>query len=310
VRVPVHETEFARDSVFGYRHSYLPDYVEEKTAGRIHASEVERFLLDELRGVVSDRLMRLSGNRCCVVDAERQTDLDRFCTQLLQCAAQGKRYLFRSAASLLTSLAQLPPQPVAAKAMGEYVRDGRPGAVIVGSHVNKTTGQLAELLAMPGIEGMEVDVGRIDSGRETLLEDILVRAHHAHRAGLTSVIYTSRTEKTFADQGARLAFGERVSALLMDVVRELPESLGFLVSKGGITSNDVLASGLGLRAARLLGQILPGCSVVRCPEDHARFPGMPVVIFPGNVGDAWALARVQARLAGATEDAHADNTCT
>ena len=32
--VPVHETEFARDSVFGYTHSYLPDYVEEKTAGR------------------------------------------------------------------------------------------------------------------------------------------------------------------------------------------------------------------------------------------------------------------------------------
>ncbi|MEK7759488.1 MAG: four-carbon acid sugar kinase family protein, partial [Pseudomonadota bacterium] len=32
--IPVHETEFARDSVFGYRHSYLPDYVEEKTRGR------------------------------------------------------------------------------------------------------------------------------------------------------------------------------------------------------------------------------------------------------------------------------------
>jgi uncharacterized protein YgbK (DUF1537 family) len=43
VPTPVHETEFARDSVFGYRHSYLPDYVEEKTAGRIKASEVERF---------------------------------------------------------------------------------------------------------------------------------------------------------------------------------------------------------------------------------------------------------------------------
>lgn len=27
---PVHETEFAQDSVFGYSYSYLPDYVEEK----------------------------------------------------------------------------------------------------------------------------------------------------------------------------------------------------------------------------------------------------------------------------------------
>ena len=30
--VPVHETEFARDSVFGFSTAFLPDYVEEKTA--------------------------------------------------------------------------------------------------------------------------------------------------------------------------------------------------------------------------------------------------------------------------------------
>ena len=35
--MPAHETEFARDSVFGYHHSFLPDYVEEKTQGRIKA---------------------------------------------------------------------------------------------------------------------------------------------------------------------------------------------------------------------------------------------------------------------------------
>jgi uncharacterized protein YgbK (DUF1537 family) len=33
--LPVHETEFARDSVFGFSTACLPDYVEEKTAGRI-----------------------------------------------------------------------------------------------------------------------------------------------------------------------------------------------------------------------------------------------------------------------------------
>ncbi len=35
VPIPVHETEFARDSVFSYSYSYLPDYVAEKTQGRI-----------------------------------------------------------------------------------------------------------------------------------------------------------------------------------------------------------------------------------------------------------------------------------
>jgi uncharacterized protein YgbK (DUF1537 family) len=306
VPVPVHETEFARDSVFGYSHSFLPEYVAEKTGGRIGADGVERFLLEAIRGDVSERLMSLTGNRCCVVDAESQADLDRFCSQLLECAARGRRYLFRCAASLLTSLAQLRPQPVAAEGMRASVRDNKPGAVIVGSHVNRTTAQLGALLAMPGVAGIEVDVGPIDAHRQAVLDDVLARAHRAHRAGRTCVIYTSRAEKTFADQAARLAFGERLSALLTDVVRGLPQSLGFLISKGGITSNDVLSSGLALRAARVLGQILPGCSVVRCGDDHPRYPGMPVVIFPGNVGDDLALARAWARLTGVDEPAQAD----
>jgi len=67
VPTPVAETEFARDSVFGYTHSYLPDYVEEKTRGRIPANQVERFVLDDVRGDALPRLMALSGNQCCVV---------------------------------------------------------------------------------------------------------------------------------------------------------------------------------------------------------------------------------------------------
>ena len=58
--VPVHETEFARVSVFGYQHSYLPDYVEEKTRGRIKARDVERFELSDVRGDSLARLMSLT----------------------------------------------------------------------------------------------------------------------------------------------------------------------------------------------------------------------------------------------------------
>ena len=296
--VPVHETEFARDSVFGYRHSYLPDYVEEKTGGRIKAGEVQCFTLDDVRGDSLQRLLALRGNICCAVDGETQNDLNHFCGQLMQAAAQGKRYLFRSAASLLTALARLPPQPVSAESMRKYVRDGRPGAVIVGSHVKKTTQQLEQLLKMPGIDAVEVNVARIDSEREAMFEEIMTRIRAGHDAGLTPVIYTSRTEKRFPSQAERLAFGERVSGFLMDIVRSLPETLGFLISKGGITSNDVLSDGLALRTSRVVGQILPGCSVVRCHHDHPRFPHLPVVIFPGNVGDEHALATAYARLSG------------
>ena len=295
--VPVHETEFARDSVFGYRHSYLPDYVEEKTAGRIKAGQVERFVLADVRGDSLPRLMGLHGDACAVVDAESQQDLHRFAEQLQAAAVAGKRFLFRSAASLLTALARLPVQPVAAQDMAKYVRGGKPGAVIVGSHVKKTTLQLERLLKMPGIAAIEVDVGKLSAQRDAMLADIIGECERNHAAGLTPVVFTSRVEISFADQATRLAFGDMVSAFLMDVVRNLPKSLGFLISKGGITSNDVLSSGLALRTSRVVGQILPGCSVVCCPADHPRYPNLPVVIFPGNVGDEQALAKAFGRLA-------------
>lgn len=298
--IPVHETEFARDSVFGYRHSYLPDYVEEKTAGRIKATEVQRFLLADLRTSVHKKLLDLSNNACVVVDAETQDDLNRFAADLHMAAASGKRFLFRSAASLLTALAGLPPQPVPAAEMTSYVRGAKPGAVIVGSHVPRTTSQLKELLLLPEMVSIEVNVHRLPQDHAALLAAVMAQVETAHYSGQTPVVHTSRSERQFADQQARLAFGAQVSGFLMDVVRGLPKTLGFLVSKGGITSNDVLSSGLALRTARLLGQILPGVSVVRCPPDHPRFANMPVVIFPGNVGDDHALATVCQRLTKTT----------
>jgi len=298
--VPVHETEFSNDSVFGYSHSYLPDYVEQKTAGRIKSEQVERFLIKDVRGDCLQRFMMLKDNVCCAVDAEKQSDLDNFCEQLVKAAAHGKRFLFRSAASLLTSLANLPPQPISADSMNTYVRNGKPGAVIVGSHVKKTSEQLHELLKMPGISALEVDVDKLEKHRVQVLQDIIKHANDAHKEGNTSVIYTSRVERIFADQSTRLDFGEMVSDFLMDVVQNLPQTLGFLISKGGITSNDVLSTGLALKTSRVVGQILPGCSVVRCPDDHPRYPELPVVIFPGNVGDENALARAYARLSGLT----------
>ena len=115
-----------------------------------------------------------------------------------------------------------------------------------------------------------------------------VESNHAH--GASVVIYTSREELAFDSQQERLAFGERLSDFLMDIVRKLPEDIGFLISKGGITSNDVLSTGLELRKSRVVGQILTGCSMVVCPNEHSRYPGLPVVIFPGNVGGRTALA--------------------
>lgn len=298
--VPAHETEFAKDSVFGYSTAYLPDYVEEKTNGSIAAHQVERFTLDRIRNGCLDALMSLENNVCVAVDGETQADLDRFAQDVLAVAAQGKRFLFRSAASLLTALANLPPQPIAPADMAQYVKDHHPGAVLVGSHVKKTTQQLSVLLQEPDVIGVEVDVTQMvedaAAGRSLLLSSTLDKVRQIHAQGQTPAIYTTRQELTFPDVQTRLDFGVQVSALLMDIVRGLPSDLGFLISKGGITSNDTLSQGLALRTTRLLGQILPGVSVVRTSENHPQFAAMPVVLFPGNVGDENALALAYQRL--------------
>jgi uncharacterized protein YgbK (DUF1537 family) len=303
VETPVHKTEFARDSVFAYNHSYLPDYVAEKTEGNIPADRVVQFLLAEVRSGSLERLMQLERNRCCVVDGEQQSDFDRFAADVLAAVSQGKKFLFRSGASILTSLAQLGPQPIPATEMSKYVRDGKPGAIIIGSHVQKTTDQLTQLLATPGIVGVEIDISQLVGENATvragLLASIVDRVNSIHAAGNTPAIYTSRQELAFNSTQARLQFGEAVSALLMDVIRALPADIGFLISKGGITSNDTLSKGLALTTARSIGQILPGCSAIVTPPNHPQFPNLPVVLFPGNVGDADALATAYLRLVGA-----------
>ena len=299
VPTPVEQTEFAKDSVFSYTHSYLPDYVEEKTQGEIKASQVERFVLSDIINGCFERLMQLSNNTCVVADGETQADYDLLATAILKAAASGKRFLLRSAASILTALAQLGSQPVAPEQMAQYKRTKQPGVVLVGSHVQKTTQQLEALLLEPDIAAIEVEVSLLQNNsttRDSLLKITLQAIHDSHSKGLTPVIYTSRNELTFVDIETRLAFGEMVSNFLMDIVKGLPKDISFLISKGGITSNDVLSEGLSLRTVRLLGQVLAGCSLVRTESNHPLFPNLPVVLFPGNVGDKQGLVTAYHRL--------------
>ena len=300
VKTPVAETEFARDSVFGYSHSYLPNYVCEKTQGKIKAEDVVKFTLSDIRNQrILPQLLELTGNQCVVVDGETQEDFDLFARAVLTAANSGKKFLFRSAASLLTSLAQLGEQPTSATEMGTYKPTDKPGVVLVGSHVQKTTDQLNRLLQEPDAVGIEVDVLRLrdrPQDKELILQETLDKVRQIFEAEKTPVVYTSRQELSFDNIQQRLQFGMGVSALLMDVVRGLPKSIGFLISKGGITSNDVLSVGLKLTSARLLGQILPGCSTIRTESNHPQFPNLPVVLFPGNVGDRDGLLSAWSRL--------------
>jgi len=85
--VPSAETEFARDSVFGYRSSNLRDWVEEKTGGRVPSKDVLPISIEDVRmegpAGITERLMNLEGSKICVVNAAGDRDVEVFVKGLL-----------------------------------------------------------------------------------------------------------------------------------------------------------------------------------------------------------------------------------
>lgn len=79
-------------------------------------------------------------------------------------------------------------------------------------------------------------------------------------------------------------------------MRELSVSPSYIIAKGGITSSDVGTRGLGVKKALALGQAAPGVPVWLTGKE-SRFPGMPYIIFPGNVGTDQTLRQIADSLA-------------
>ena len=161
--VPVSETELARDTAFGYRHSSLRQWIEEKTDGRVCAGEVASISLDVLHqggaAAVHELLGRLESGRHVIVNAAGYADLGVFVRGLLEMERSGKRLLFRTAASFvrvragIARRALLLPDEIAP-------RDG-PGLIVVGSYLSRTTVQLQAALGLPGIRHVAVAVGEL-----------------------------------------------------------------------------------------------------------------------------------------------------
>jgi uncharacterized protein YgbK (DUF1537 family) len=296
--VPAGETEFASDASFGYSSSDLAAWVEEKTAGRVQASEVASVGLSDIREGGPERiaevLLGVGGGRPVVVNAASYADLEVFVLGLLDAEERGKRFLYRTGPSFVRVRGGISEKgPLGA----EELYGGRPrrghGLVLVGSHVEMTTRQLERALALDGVMSIELSVPRLlDAGeRDGELERVVSEVNR----GLIEaevVVYTSREVVHGGATGFEI--GVSVSDALVEVMRrvdrELP--LAFVVAKGGITSSDIGTRGLGVRRAEVAGQMLPGIiSVWILPED-STFPGLPYVIFAGNVGDEDSLARV------------------
>ena len=266
--VPVSETEFARDNVFSYHTSVLRDYIEEKGA---NPDDYE------------------------IVSAQSYEELHRWWdgfTTSQSPLTHRHALVIRSSSSLPKVIAGLPDeQPLLDKSILSPLSSLHSPLYIIGSHVQKTTRQLEQLLQEPGTCGVEVDVQRILDDAEPLMQETLQTIRQIADEHLAPVVYTSRQEIRLDDADKRQLLGQQVSDFLVDIVRRMPYTPSYLVGKGGITSHDILTKGLGIRSARVLGQIVSSVPCVMGPQ-------FPYIIFPGNVGDDRSLREVFVKLRG------------
>lgn len=304
--IPAAQTPFAQDAAFGYSQSDLRDWVAEKTGGRTRAEAVAHLSLVDIRSGgpdrVAEKLAALAAS-VCVIDSVSMRDQQVVVLGILQAEAQGRRFLYRTAASFVQARAGLSNRPLlTARDLSDNLV-GSGGLVVVGSHVPKTTAQLEHLLATTNVVPIEINVAALLIERR---DDEITRATAAMNDALAEghnvVVYTSRELVTPADsEGAgdeSLSIGQRVSQSLVEIVRGLAERPRFLVAKGGITSSDVATRGLGVHRAVVRGQIAPGVPLWSLGAE-SRFAGMAYVVFPGNVGSEEAVAEVVGKLSEA-----------
>jgi uncharacterized protein YgbK (DUF1537 family) len=298
---PVHTTAFARDRLFGYSTSHLPAWVEQKSGGRIPASAVPRLTGAELDAVsaLEHRLQVLPRGCVVAVDGQRIEQLQALGTAIHGLSRQGRRFTAQCAASLINGLVPLPPQPLSAQKLAALRRrdaQGQPlpGLVLVGSHVPLADVQLERLLQEPACAGLELPVARLAALGETewLQAEWLEQLQERLQTGATPVLYTSRGELSLGSEAERRRLGLALAALMARLVGALAPQLGYVISKGGITSHTLLGQGLHCDQVELQGQVMPGLSLVLASD-------LPVITYPGNLGtptgllEAWRLMQAE-----------------
>lgn len=296
--LPVGESEFARDATFGYRSSALPDWVEEKTAGRTPADKVLRITLTDLRTGgpthVADLLRTLRDGATAVVDAVCDDDLRVLALALAEAEEHGARLLYRVGPSFVRARAGQPAHPPLTTSDLRPLRaNAGHGLIVVGSHVSLTTRQLDHLRERhTDIAEFELDVARLldATRREEHIREIADAAAAALESADT-VVRTTRSVVTAADPEESLAISRGVSAALVETVGLVNAARrpAFVIAKGGITSSDTATHGLGIRRAWARGTLLPGIVSLWQPVDGPA-AGIPYIVFAGNVGGDTALA--------------------
>ena len=221
--IPVHQTSFAHDRIFGYKTSDLSLWLEEKSLGIIKAKDVWRLKLEYLEAALHseegmksllDWLSALKSNSFVVVDAESISNLV-ILGKAVKLLVEKKRFLFRSAASFINALASLPEKDyqindLVALRSKDKAGKLKPGLVMVGSHVQLADEQLDCLLTNNQCFPIELPLKEIEKVLSRPSSDFFLKKMKTYwikqinialDSDKTPVLYTSRGEIFFSDRG-------------------------------------------------------------------------------------------------------------
>ena len=296
--VPAAQTEFAKDATFGYHHSDLCAYVEEKTGGAYLAKDVVCIALSDK---ITRQLCAVRDFQKVVVNAIDYVDVKIVSIALYRAMAKGKHFIFRTAAALVKELGRISTQPLLTREQMIVRESTHGGVIVVGSHTQKTTKQLEELLKLDGIVSVAFDSDLVleDDAFIKEIKRVTEKIETIIASGKTAVAYTKRKLMVMKDDTKEKALlrSVKISDAVQSLVGNLSVVPSFVIAKGGITSSDIGTKALRVKRATVMGQIRPGIPVWQTGEE-SKFPQTPYVIFPGNVGEIETLREAAEILMG------------
>jgi uncharacterized protein YgbK (DUF1537 family) len=299
--IPAGETEFAKDAAFGYKSSNLRQWVEEKTRGRVSEKQVSTISINLLRkegpNAVCQHLCSLEKSSLCIVNAASEKDMAVFASGMIQAELKGKKFLCRTAASFVSARIGIKQKPPICPNDLGLKRALTGGLIVVGSYVPKTTKQVDELRSQCGqsLRVIEVSVEMVSmkstEDRDQEISRVVELGNAYIQNRKDTLVVTSRQLITGKTPEESLDINYKVSSALVEIVRRIDSKPRYIIAKGGITSSDIATKALEARRAKVMGQALAGVPLWQLGPE-SRFPGVPYIVFPGNVGDNSALAKV------------------
>lgn len=290
--IEVNKTEFSLDPVFGYKNSHLPSWIEEKSKGFWKKEDVISISIEYVRlggpEKIKEILMRAKNGKPIVVNSLCDEDLEVFIIGLIEAEKEGKKFLYRTAASFVKIRLGLEEKDLV------IPEERGKGLIIVGSYVELTTRQLMKLLENSSVNKIEVKINEIINNPKFYLKCLTSQIDNFLKKGESIVLYTER--EYYSDKKINpLLLGQKISNFLSYLVKNLKEKPEFIIAKGGITSHILAQKGLNVKKAKVLGQISLGIPIWELGEE-SKYPKLLYIVFPGNVGDENTLLEIYRKL--------------